>query len=104
MWFLAAGVSAAAGIPAADDMVWNFKRSIYCSREKVPLSRCPDLSDNRLRSRLQRYFDDQGGIRSGRRPMSTVSISNAPTPTNKTVDGSLRMPCKGPLLLSATWR
>jgi hypothetical protein len=68
MWFLGAGASAAAGIPTADDMVWSFKRSIYCSQQKMPLSRCPDLSDNRLRSRLQPYFDDQGGYPVGRAP------------------------------------
>jgi len=33
MWFLGAGASAGAGIPTAWDMIWEFKRLIYCTEQ-----------------------------------------------------------------------
>lgn len=57
MWFLGAGASASAGIKTAYDMIWEFKRSIYCSRERVSLRACDDLSDPVVRQRIQAYFD-----------------------------------------------
>lgn len=62
MWFLGAGASAAAGIPTAWDMIWDFKRSLYCTAQRIPLSACDDLSDPVLRERLQRYFDGLGNF------------------------------------------
>jgi len=38
MWFLGAGASAAAGVPTAEEMVWDFKRSLYCSALRVPVN------------------------------------------------------------------
>ena len=61
MWFFGAGASAAAGIPTAWDMIWEFKRSIFCSEQGIPISRCSNLSDDRLRRRIQEYFDSQAG-------------------------------------------
>lgn len=57
MWFLGAGASAGAGIPTAWDMIWEFKRLIYCTENQVSLGRCSNLSDDRLRRRIQQYFD-----------------------------------------------
>lgn len=57
MWFLGAGASAAAGVPTAEEMVWDFKRSLYCSAVRVPLASCSDLGDPSLRSILQKHFD-----------------------------------------------
>jgi hypothetical protein len=59
MWFLGAGASAGAGIPTAWDMIWEFKRLIYCTETHISLTRCANLSDERLRRRIQKYFDDQ---------------------------------------------
>lgn len=59
MWFLGAGASAAAGIPTAWDMIWEFKRSIFCSEQGIPITRCSNLSDDRLRRRIQQFFDSQ---------------------------------------------
>ncbi len=61
MWFLGAGASAAAGIPTAWDMIWEFKRWMYCTAQRVPISACEDLGDPVLRDRLQRHFDGTGG-------------------------------------------
>lgn len=60
-WFLGAGASAAAGVPTAGDLVWDFKRRLYCSREKVPISACADLLDPSVRARLQSFFDSRPG-------------------------------------------
>jgi hypothetical protein len=57
MWLLGAGASAGAGVPTAGDLVWDFKRRLYCSQERVPLSACTDLLDPVLRQRLQGFFD-----------------------------------------------
>jgi hypothetical protein len=60
-WLLGAGASAAAGIPTAYDLVWQFKRAIYCAAQKVPIRACADLGDPALRARIQQYFDSIGG-------------------------------------------
>lgn len=57
MWLLGAGASASAGVKTAYHMIWEFKRSIYCSRQRVPLTACSDLSDPVVRQRIQSYFD-----------------------------------------------
>lgn len=60
MWFIGSGGSAAAGIPTAWDMIWDFKRSIYCVIHKASVKTCQDLGDPRLRTKLQNYFDSVG--------------------------------------------
>jgi hypothetical protein len=35
MWFLGSGASAAAGIPTAFDMVWEFKQQLFISQRRV---------------------------------------------------------------------
>ncbi len=57
MWFLGAGASAAAGIPTAFNLIWEFKRYLYCSAQRVPISSCADLGSPTLRAKLQQYFD-----------------------------------------------
>lgn len=58
-WLLGAGVSAAAGIPTATDMTWSFKRLLYCSEQRKPVTFCSDLGDPLLRERLQQYFEQK---------------------------------------------
>jgi hypothetical protein len=60
MWLLGAGASAASGILTARDMIWDFKRRIYCSEQKVPLRACEDLGDAKLLDKIQAFFDRQG--------------------------------------------
>lgn len=60
MWFLGAGASASSGIPTAGDMIWNFKRTIYCAEQKVPIRACEDLSNPLLQRRIQEYIDSTG--------------------------------------------
>lgn len=54
MWFLGAGASAAANIPTAYHMTWDFKRALYCSGNRIPISAC-NLSDEMVCSRIQTY-------------------------------------------------
>src|SRR4030081_313308 len=57
MWLLGAGASAAAGIPTATDMVWEFKQQLYVSQRRVSLKSVSDLSNPAVRSQLQSYID-----------------------------------------------
>jgi hypothetical protein len=61
MWFLGAGASRAAGIKTAGDMIWEFKRNLYCSEKKQALSVVSDLGDPVVRRKLQAHFDANGG-------------------------------------------
>ncbi len=60
MWLLGAGASAAAGVPTAFQMTWEFKRAIFCSEERVPLPACQQLKDPQVRERIQRHFTGAG--------------------------------------------
>lgn len=62
MWLLGAGASSACGIKTAEDMVWDFKARLYRSSQGVPASVVRDLSDPRVRSTLQQFFDVQEGF------------------------------------------
>ena len=56
MWFLGAGASASAGVPAAFDMVWDFKRQLFITHTKVALQAVSDLSNPTVRSRIQQHI------------------------------------------------
>ena len=62
MFFLGAGASARAGIPTAAEMVWMFKRAIYCTETGADPQAFRDLSVERYRQYLQAYFDNRGGF------------------------------------------
>lgn len=57
MWFLGAGASAGARVATASDLIWSFKRTIYCSEQKVSPKAFDDLSDENARRRIQTYLD-----------------------------------------------
>src|SRR6266446_6924160 len=65
MWFLGAGASASAGIPTAFNLIWDFKRTLYCSAQKVSIDSCSDLGSPVLRAKLQHYFDATGNCPPG---------------------------------------
>src|SRR5437867_4220332 len=62
MWLLGAGTSAAAGVPTAGHMTWDFKRTLYCSAQKISIHACSDLGSAHLRARLQAHFDSSGNF------------------------------------------
>ena len=59
MWFLGAGASAAAGIPTAYSLIWDFKRSLFCTSQRKPIAHFADLADDKVRKHIQSYFDAQ---------------------------------------------
>lgn len=59
VWFFGAGTSVSSGLPSANDLVWEFKRRIYCSEESYQLSLFNNLSDPALRAQIQAYFDSK---------------------------------------------
>lgn len=59
-WFLGAGASASARLPTASDLIWRFKRTLYCTSAKVDPRTCDDLGNEVVRARLQRYLDGTG--------------------------------------------
>lgn len=60
MWLLGAGASAASGIPTASYMIWDFKRRLYCAEQRVSVRSCDDLTDPKVRLKIQRYLDERG--------------------------------------------
>lgn len=56
-WLFGAGTSVSAGLPTAYDLIWDFKRRIYCSEQGIALNRFSNLSDRGLRNQIQSYFD-----------------------------------------------
>ena len=59
MWLIGAGASAAAGIPTADNLIWRFKRSLFCAEQRISIKAFEDLSSPAGRERLNRYFAEQ---------------------------------------------
>lgn len=60
MWLLGAGASAASGVPTAGDMIWDFKRRLYCAEQGVSVRACEDLTNPTLQAKIQRYLDGRG--------------------------------------------
>ena len=60
--FLGAGASIQSGIPSAGDMIWEFKRKLYCSANKISEEYYKDLQSETTRNALQSYFDGLSGF------------------------------------------
>lgn len=59
-WFLGAGASASARLPTAGDLIWRFKRTLYCTTANVDPRTCDDLGNEVVRARLQHYLEGTG--------------------------------------------
>jgi hypothetical protein len=62
MWFLGAGASAAAGIPTAFDMVWEFKQQLFISQRRISPKLVADLASPTIRAQLQAHIDSLGAL------------------------------------------
>jgi hypothetical protein len=62
MWFLGAGASAAAGIPTAHDMIWEFKQRLFVSQRRASPKSVADLSSPSTRAQLQAHIDSLGNL------------------------------------------
>ena len=59
-FFLGAGASIASGVPTGEDLIWEFKRKIYCSENGVSTEKFKDLTLPSTRKMFQEYFDQKG--------------------------------------------
>ena len=57
---LGAGASISSGIMSGGQMIWDFKRRIYCIANQVSESVFPDLSKESARKEIQTYLDATG--------------------------------------------
>ncbi len=62
MWFLGAGASAAAGIPTAGDMIWEFKQKLFVSQRRAAPEIVADLSSAGVREYLQSHVDSTNSL------------------------------------------
>lgn len=81
MWFLGAGASAAAGIPTAWDMTWEFKQRLYASQRRVSLKSVENLSSPAIRARLQDYIDGAGSFPAPNAPDEYAALFEAVYPS-----------------------
>lgn len=61
-FFLGSGASLLAGIPSGQNLVWQFKKEIYCSENNVSRELFKDMQSGRNRTKLQDYFDSLDGF------------------------------------------
>ena len=77
MWFLGAGASASGGIPTANSLVWDFKRTLFCAAQKISPKTCDNLSNPLVQRRLDSYFQDLGIFPASGSPQEYASYFEA---------------------------
>ena len=60
-FLLGAGASVSSNIPSGNQMVWDFKRSLYCTAKNIRTSVYGDMSKESTIKEIQAYFDGQEG-------------------------------------------
>ena len=105
-FFLGAGASIASGIPTGGDLIWEFKRTLYCSECGVSTEKYKDLALPSTRKLLQEYFDRKGTCPQQYARKNTHSILNSVIPIQWPEKGSLRVWFLGESLLLGifVWR
>lgn len=81
MWLLGAGASAAAGVPTAWDMIWEFKQQIYVTQRRVSLKAIADLASSAVRRELQSFIDGCGNYPSAGTPDEYAGLFEAAYPS-----------------------
>jgi len=61
-FLLGAGASISSGIASGGQMVWDFKRSLYCTAKNIRTTNYPDMSKESVQKEIQAYFDGQVGF------------------------------------------
>lgn len=79
-WFLGSGASAAAGIPTAGNLIWQFKRTLFCSAQRTSIKSCEDLASPAVQHRLSNYFESLGTFRSEGSPEEYAAFFEATYP------------------------
>jgi hypothetical protein len=80
MWLLGAGASAAAGIPTATDMIWDFKQRLFISQRRVSPNTVADLSNAAVRHQIQSHIDSLGKLAGPGTPEEYASLFEAVYP------------------------
>lgn len=60
-FFLGAGASIASGIPTGGDLIWQFKRLLYCMDHGIAIEKYKDLTLASTKNLFQQYFDQKEG-------------------------------------------
>ena len=60
--FLGAGASIQSGVPSAGDLVWEFKRKLYCTANRISEEYYKDLQSDATKASLQNYFNGLSGF------------------------------------------
>ncbi len=64
-------------------MIWEFKRNLYCSEKKQPISAVSDLADPFVRRKLQAHFDATGSFPPGNSEDEYAAYFEATYPSAK---------------------
>jgi NAD-dependent SIR2 family protein deacetylase len=110
MWLLGAGVSAAAGIQTAWDMIWRFKRELYVAQRKASPQSVGDLSSPAVQSLLNTFISDSDTLPKPGSPEEYSALFEATYPNEQDrrtyIDHMIRgmKPTQGHLALSALLR
>jgi NAD-dependent SIR2 family protein deacetylase len=81
MWLLGAGASAAAGIPTAVDMTWEFKQQLFISQRRASPQAVADLSSPAVRAQLQAHIDASGRLPAPGSPDEYAALFEAVYPS-----------------------
>lgn len=81
MWLLGAGASAAAGVPTAWDMIWEFKQQLYVTQRRVSLRAMADLASTAAQRELQSFIDGFGNYPSVGAPDEYAGLFEAAYPS-----------------------
>jgi len=57
-WFLGAGASRTAGLPTANDIIWDLKRRYYCREENQEILR-QDIQNQSVKARIQTFMESR---------------------------------------------
>lgn len=60
-FLLGAGASVSSNIPSGGQMVWDFKRTLYCTAQNLRTNMYGDMSKENVQKEIQAYFDGQVG-------------------------------------------
>ena len=60
--FLGAGASIQSGVPSAGNLIWEFKRKLYCTANRISEEYYKDLQSEATKTSLQNYFDGLFGF------------------------------------------
>lgn len=58
MWFLGAGTSRSAGLPTANDIIWDLKVKYYCAEENQDI-KAHDINNKAIKSKVQSFLDSR---------------------------------------------